>query len=66
MIEINKGGFVGLEATALERLSGCLTCVNQQVFGKKGKNGVKAVKVLVGSIWMAEVGDKLSSGTAFS
>ena len=32
MVEINKGGYVGLEATDMERLSGCLTCVNQQVF----------------------------------
>lgn len=32
----------------------------------KGKDGVNAVIVLLGSIWMAEVGDKLSSGTAFS
>ncbi len=29
MVEINKGGYVGLEATAIERLSGALTCVNQ-------------------------------------
>lgn len=29
MCEINKGGYVGLEATAIERLSGALTCVNQ-------------------------------------
>lgn len=29
MVEINKGGYVGLEATPLERLSGTLTCVNQ-------------------------------------
>ena len=34
-LEINKGGYVGLEATDIERLSGALTCVNQQVFGKK-------------------------------
>ena len=34
-LEINKGGYVGLEATDMERLSGALTCVNQQVFGKK-------------------------------
>jgi superfamily II DNA or RNA helicase len=29
MVEINKGGYVGLEATDMERLSGTLTCVNQ-------------------------------------
>ena len=29
MVEINKGGYVGLEATMMERLSGVLTCVNQ-------------------------------------
>ncbi len=29
MVEINKGGFVGLDASAIERLSGCLTCINQ-------------------------------------
>ena len=48
-IEINKGGYVGLEATPLERLSGALTCVNQQVFGKavreRGADGAVAVRV---------------------
>lgn len=29
MVEINKGGFVGLSATMMERLSGTLTCINQ-------------------------------------
>lgn len=29
MVEVNKGGYIGLEATAIERLSGALTCVNQ-------------------------------------
>jgi superfamily II DNA or RNA helicase len=29
MVEINKGGYVGLEATPIERLSGTLTCINQ-------------------------------------
>jgi hypothetical protein len=29
MVEINCGGYVGLEATPMERLSGTLTCVNQ-------------------------------------
>jgi len=38
MIEINKGGYIGLEATAIERLSGALTCVNQQD-GKDKKGG---------------------------
>ena len=28
-VEINRGGYVGLEATDMERLSGCLTCINQ-------------------------------------
>ena len=36
-LEINKGGYVGLEATPMERLAGALTCVNQQVFGKRTK-----------------------------
>lgn len=34
-IEINKGGYIGLDATMMERLSGALTCVNQQTFGVK-------------------------------
>ena len=38
MVEINKGGYVGLEATPLERLSGALTCVNQ-ADGRDRKNG---------------------------
>jgi superfamily II DNA or RNA helicase len=29
MCNINNGGYIGLEATAMERLSGALTCVNQ-------------------------------------
>ena len=29
MVEINRGGYVCLEATWMERLSGALTCVNQ-------------------------------------
>jgi len=29
MVEINIGGFVGLDATPMERLSGTLTCINQ-------------------------------------
>lgn len=29
MLEINVGGYVGLEATPMERLSGALTCINQ-------------------------------------
>lgn len=29
MVEINCGGYVGLEATGMERLSGTLTCINQ-------------------------------------
>lgn len=28
-IEVNVGGYVGLEATMMERLSGALTCINQ-------------------------------------
>lgn len=28
-VEINKGGYVGLEASEMERLSGTLTCINQ-------------------------------------
>lgn len=33
-VEINKGGYVGIDATPMERLSGALTCINQQVYGK--------------------------------
>ena len=29
MVEINRGGYVGLDATWMERLSGALTCINQ-------------------------------------
>ena len=29
MVNINNGGYVGLDASDLERLSGCLTCINQ-------------------------------------
>lgn len=29
MVEINRGGYVGLDATWMERLSGAFTCVNQ-------------------------------------
>ncbi len=29
MVEINKGGYVGLESSPLEKLSGTLTCINQ-------------------------------------
>ena len=35
-VEINKGGFVGLDATPMERLSGTLTCINQSD-GKRGR-----------------------------
>lgn len=38
MCEINKGGYVGLDASAMERLSGALTIVNQSD-GKKRANG---------------------------
>ena len=41
MVEIHKGGYVGLDASMMERLSGCLTCVNQQVFGKRVGGVVK-------------------------
>ena len=44
-LEINKGGYVGLEATPMERLSGALTCVNQQVFGKKTRDASGAMVV---------------------
>jgi superfamily II DNA or RNA helicase len=30
MLEIHRGGYVGLEASPIERLSGALTCINQQ------------------------------------
>jgi hypothetical protein len=40
-VEINKGGYVGLEATPIERLSGALTCVNQGDGKPRGKgNGL--------------------------
>ncbi len=29
MIEINRGGYVGLDASGMERLSGAMTCINQ-------------------------------------
>lgn len=29
MVNVSNGGYVGLDASAMERLSGCLTCVNQ-------------------------------------
>jgi hypothetical protein len=28
-VDIHKGGYVGLDASPMERLSGCLTCINQ-------------------------------------
>ena len=42
MLEINKGGYTGLDASMMERLSGAMTCVNQGVFGKKVGGVVKA------------------------
>jgi len=42
MLEINKGGYTGLDASMMERLSGAMTCVNQGVFGKKVNGVVKA------------------------
>lgn len=41
MVEINRGGYVGLDASPLERLSGALTIINQSVFGKKVNNVVR-------------------------
>lgn len=38
MVEINRGGFVGLSASMMERLSGYLTCCNQ-MDGKCRKTG---------------------------
>jgi superfamily II DNA or RNA helicase len=38
MVEINRGGFVGLSASPMERLSGFLTCTNQ-LDGKLRKSG---------------------------
>jgi superfamily II DNA or RNA helicase len=40
MVEINRGGYIGLEATPMERLSGVLTTVNQSD-GKDNKRGKK-------------------------
>ena len=42
MLEINKGGYTGLDASWMERLSGALTCINQGVFGKKVDGVVRA------------------------
>ena len=39
-IEINVGGYVGLEATPMERLSGCLTCINQGDGRRRANGGV--------------------------
>jgi superfamily II DNA or RNA helicase len=45
MVEINMGGYVGLEATAMERLSGVLTTINQQ----DGKDQRRAPKGAAGA-----------------
>lgn len=40
MVNIHTGGYVGLEATAMERLSGALTCINQgDGKARRGKGG---------------------------
>jgi len=39
MVEINKGGFIGLTATKMERLSGFLTTINQQDGRNNHKKG---------------------------
>jgi len=38
MVEIHKGGYIGLDATDLERLSGALTCCNQADGKLRGAN----------------------------
>lgn len=40
MVEINSGGYVGLDATMMERLSGLLTCINQSD-GRRRKGSTK-------------------------
>ena len=35
LLNLHTGGYVCLDATPMERLSGALTCVNQAMFGKK-------------------------------
>ena len=39
MVEINKGGYVGLDATPMERLSGTLTVINQSDGRDRKKKG---------------------------
>lgn len=41
-VEINKGGWIGLDATPLERLSGFLTTINQQDGRDRKRGGVVA------------------------
>jgi hypothetical protein len=51
-------------AISLDR--GSWSCSSGLKGVSEGRDGAKAVTVLAGSIWSAEVGDMLSSGTAFS
>jgi hypothetical protein len=44
MLEIHMGGYVGFDASDLERLSGFLTTINQQD-GKRCKNSKKGCKI---------------------
>lgn len=39
MLDVHQGGYIGLDATPLERLSGAMTVINQQTYSKKGKDG---------------------------
>jgi hypothetical protein len=55
---------VTYNAISLER--GSWSCSSGLKGISEGNDGVKGVTALAGSIWSAEVGDKLSSGTAFS
>jgi hypothetical protein len=48
MVNVNIGGYVGLEATDMERLSGALTCINQQD-GRDRAGGVPGSGFAVGA-----------------
>ena len=39
MLDVHQGGVVLLSASPLQRLSGAMTVVNQQLYAKKGKDG---------------------------
>jgi superfamily II DNA or RNA helicase len=39
MLDVHQGGYIGVDATPLERLSGAMTCVNQQTYAKQKPDG---------------------------